>query len=142
MSVIAYVDTSVLLRIVFGEASAFEWGRIDRAIASELIQVEALRALDRARVLRRIDDPTLADRRAAILATVAALELVPLDNQILDRAGEPFPTSLGTLDALHLATALAVREQVADLVMATHDEALGIAARSMGLPVEGIAATR
>ena len=138
--VIAYVDTSVLLRIVLGEPRAFDWGRIDRAIASELIRAEALRVVDRARVAHRLDDRVVADRRAAILASIEGLELVPLDATVLDRAGDPFPTSLNTLDALHLATALALREQVADLVLATHDEALALAARSMGMPVVGVAA--
>lgn len=44
--------------------------------------------------------------------------------------------------ALHLATALAVRDQVEDLVLASRDESLGRAARSMGLPVEGRAVAR
>lgn len=38
------------------------------------------------------------------------------------------PTDLGTLDAIHLATALLWKEQFrVDLAMATHDEALGVA---------------
>lgn len=136
---IAYVDTSVLLRIVLGQPGAFDWGRVDRAIASELVRVEALRVLDRARIVHRLDDRTVADRRAAILESIDALELVALDAAILDRSAQPFPTSLGTLGALHLSTALAVREQVAGLVLATHDFDLALAARSMGLPVAGAA---
>jgi hypothetical protein len=48
---------------------------------------------------------------------------------------------LGTLDAIHLATALAWREAagVEDLVMATHDLALATAARASGLRVVGLA---
>lgn len=43
------------------------------------------------------------------------------------------PTELGTLDALHLATAVLWREMSrTDLVMATHDTALGLAARAHG----------
>jgi hypothetical protein len=46
---------------------------------------------------------------------------------------------LGTLDALHLATALLWREKEGkDLVMAAHDTALGLAARASGLRVFGI----
>lgn len=138
---IAYVDTSVLLRILLGQPGAIDWGRFDRAVASELIRVEALRVLDRARVVHHLDDRTVADRRAAILESIDGLELVSLDAAILDRAAQPFPTSLGTLDALHLSTALALREQIPDLVLATHDHALGLAARSMGLRVEGAAAS-
>jgi hypothetical protein len=56
----------------------------------------------------------------------------------LARASEPFPTALGTLDALHLATALVWRERTRQtLVMATHDPGLGLAARSFGIEVRG-----
>jgi len=135
----AYVDTSVVLRLVFGEPDELaSWGNIERAISSELLRVEALRALDRARVLKRLDDEVVAYRRGAILASLERLELVSLDPPILARACEAFPTSLGTLDALHLATALAVREEIDDLVVATHDAALGLGARAMGFPVEGV----
>jgi predicted nucleic acid-binding protein len=46
---------------------------------------------------------------------------------------------LGTLDAIHLATALAWRERAdEDLTLATHDRALGAAARASGVPVVGV----
>jgi hypothetical protein len=51
-------------------------------------------------------------------------------------AAQPMPTELGTLDALPLATAVLWREMWrVDLVMATHDTALGLAARAHGFPV-------
>jgi predicted nucleic acid-binding protein len=139
-SVTAYVDASVLLRVVFVEPNVLRtWAHIGRAVSSELVRIEALRTLDRKRLRDRLSDRAVAESRAAILEAIDAFELVPLEAAILERAAEPFPTSLGTLDALHLATALAVRDQVEDLVLVTHDERLGLAARSMGLPVEGIA---
>ena len=67
-----------------------------------------------------------------------AVDLVLLQRSVLSRASEPFPTPLGTLDALHLATALLWREQSGkDLVMATHDEGLALAARAFGLETLG-----
>ena len=57
---------------------------------------------------------------------------------VLARAAQPLPTELGTLDAIHLATALLWREHTGgDIVMATHDVALGMAARACGLSVVG-----
>ena len=57
---------------------------------------------------------------------------------VLGRAGEPLPTPLGTLDAIHLATALVWRDRTGDpLVIATHDVALGLAARAFGFDVLG-----
>jgi uncharacterized protein len=138
--VTAYIDASVLLRVVFAEPGALSiWGDVGRAISSELVRIEALRTLDRMRLRDRLDDQAVAGRRAVILEAIDAMELVRLEPSILSRAAEPFPTSLGTLDAVHLATALAVREQVDGLVLATHDERLGLGALAMGLPVEGVA---
>jgi hypothetical protein len=46
--------------------------------------------------------------------------------------------ALGTLDAIHLATAQLWRERgAAELTMATHDAALATAARSLGMPIVG-----
>ena len=49
------------------------------------------------------------------------------------------PTELGTLDAIHLATALLWREMTGvHLVMTTHDESLAVGAKAHGLPVLGV----
>jgi hypothetical protein len=46
---------------------------------------------------------------------------------------------LGTLDALHLATALIWRDRIGPLAaVATHDAALGVAARAFGFEVRGV----
>ena len=67
-----------------------------------------------------------------------AVDLVLLQRPILARAAEPFPTPLGTLDAVHLATALVWRDRVRqELVIATHDGSLAIAARAFGIQVLG-----
>jgi hypothetical protein len=65
---------------------------------------------------------------------------VDLDAAILDRASQPMPTELGTLDAIHLATALLWKEMTAaPITMATHDAALGLSAKAHGLSVVGLA---
>ena len=134
----AYIDSSVLLRLVFGEEQVLEaWDRITRPVSSGLIRVECLRALDRARLSFRLDDGLVAERRSALLELISSLELVPVTNSVLERASEPFPTTIGSLDAIHLATALAVRDQLEPLVLATHDRELALAGRSVGFEVEG-----
>jgi hypothetical protein len=56
----------------------------------------------------------------------------------LSRAAQPLPLTLGTLDALHLASALAWREHAGEsVVLATHDARLGAAARALGLGIIG-----
>ena len=132
----AYVDASVILRLAFGQPNALaEWSKIQRGVASTLVATESLRSLDRLRLRAKLSDEEVATRRAAILSLVASLEVVELDAAVLDRASQPMPTELGTLDAIHLATALLWNTMTAgELTMATHDEALGIAAKAHGLP--------
>jgi len=137
---IAYVDASVLLRIALAQPDALrEWRRIERAVSSALIVTESLRTLDRLRLRAKLSDAEIAPRRAKILELVATLELVEVDALVLDRAALPMPTELGTLDAIHLATALLWREMSHDVpTIATHDRALGLAAQAHGFSVIGV----
>lgn len=137
---IAYVDASVLLRLALGQSDALsEWPRIRRGVASALVITESLRTLDRLRLRAKLDDTDLASRRGAILRFAASLELVEVDAMVLDRAAQPMPTELGTLDAIHLATALLWRQMTnVPLVMATHDTALAVGAKAHGLNVVGV----
>jgi predicted nucleic acid-binding protein len=136
---IAYVDSSVLLRLVLRQPGALkEWSSVEEGVTSALTQVECLRTLDRLRIVERIPDEALASRREAIFGLLATLSVVDVAGVILDRAAQPLPTALGTLDAIHLATAQLWRERTAaDLTMATHDAALATAARSLGMSVVG-----
>ena len=136
---IAYVDSSVVLRIILGQKDKLrEWRRIRTGVASALVEVECLRTLDRLRLAGRLADVELARRRETAFRLAGEMERVDITRPVLDRASQPFPCALGTLDAIHLATALLWRESVArDLVLATHDDALAAAARALGFPVAG-----
>ena len=138
---IAYVDASVLLRVALRQSDALpEWRQIERGVASALIMTESLRTLDRLRLRAKLADAEVASRRATILRLIASLELVEIDAVVLDRAAQPMPTELGTLDAIHLATAVLWKEMSrVDVVMATHDGALGLAAQAHGMTVVGMA---
>ena len=136
---IAYVDASVLLRVALRQPDALpEWRQIQQGVSSTLVMTESLRTLDRLRRRAGLADAEVASRRATILRLIASLELVEIDAVVLERAAQPMPTELGTLDAIHLASALLWREmsRVA-LVMATHDVALALAAQAHGLAVIG-----
>jgi predicted nucleic acid-binding protein len=137
---IAYVDASVLLRVALGQPNALpEWRQIDRGVSSALVTTESVRTLDRLQLRANLSDREVATRRAVILALTASLELVEIDAVVLDRAAQPTPTELGTLDAIHLATALLWKETTGtDLVMATHDGALALGAQAHGLTVLGV----
>ena len=137
---IAYVDSSVLLRVLLGQKDGLrEWALIDSAIGSALVEVECLRSLDRLRLRGGLSDAAIAARREALFRLTEAMELVEPGRPVLARAAEPFPTSLGTLDAIHLATAALWREERGgELVMATHDAELGLASRALGFRVVGL----
>jgi uncharacterized protein len=138
--VIAYLDTSALLRLVLREEGALEELRsADALVASELIAVESLRTLDRLRLQGSLSAEDAISRRDTATEWLEAVDMVLLQRPILARASEPFPTPLGTLDALHLATALVWRDRMQQvLVMATHDRDLALAARSFGFDVRGV----
>lgn len=134
-----YVDSSVLLRVVLGEPGRLRaWPTISTAVSSELIRLECLRTIDRARLRLGLDDDQVADHRAAILEALEGFTLVPLGPPILERAADPFPTVVGSLDAVHLTSALLVRDEFEDLTVATHDREFATAARAEGFRVYGV----
>jgi predicted nucleic acid-binding protein len=136
---IAYVDASVLLRVALGQPNALvEWRHIDRGVSSALVTTESLRTLDRVRMRANLSAIEIATRRSTILAILDSLELIEIDSMVLDRAAQPMPTELGTLDAIHLACALLWKDAMGlDLVLTTHDKSLGLAAQAHGLRVLG-----
>ncbi len=136
---IAYLDTSSLLRLVLREPGGLEDLRsCESLVSSEILAVESLRTIDRLRLQGALSAEEAASRRQVTTEWLEAVDLVLLQRPILARASEPFPTSLGTLDALHLATAPVWRDRLRQaLTMATHDRDLGLAARSFGIDVIG-----
>jgi uncharacterized protein len=100
-----------------------ELSRWDGYVSSVLLGVESIRVCDRyGRHFGR-------DARAW-LDTVS---LLPLDDAVLDRCVSLPPPSLGTLDALHLATALTIRDEIGAFL--TYDRRLADAADACGFAV-------
>ena len=137
---IAYIDSSVVLRIVLGQPGRLaQWKSIATGVASGLVEVECVRTIDRLRLAAGLSDAETARRREAIYRLIDGLELAEPTTVVLRRAAQPLPTPLGTLDAIHLATAVLWREaRGTDLVLATHDRALATAARASGFRVLGV----
>ena len=137
---IAYLDTSVLLRMLFREPSPLaNWSSIEQAYASRLLVVEVSRVIDRCRLAGRLDDESVAKLHEEKVRLVQSIDVLELTDVLLERASLPMPTVIGTLDALHLVTALEVKRTLAPkLVLLTHDEQLARAARASGLVVQGI----
>ena len=123
-----YVDTSVLLAQHFAEdrlpPDAFWAGPL---VSSRLAEYEVW-----TRVHARQAGTTHGDAARDLLARVSWLELLP---NVLARALDPFPVSVRTLDALHLASARFLQQLAPALALATYDVRLASAARALGLAV-------
>jgi predicted nucleic acid-binding protein len=134
-----YLDTSVVLRRLLRQPNALpDWGTWEEAYASVLLRVEALRTIDRLRLEGCLDDTQRVELQQQLNTLCDNLYLVSLTPEVLERASQPLPTILGTLDALHLATADLLRRQGTELTVLTHDDRLALAARSVGLPTRGV----
>ena len=135
----ALLDTSVVLRHILGEKNACpKLEKIEKLYASELMRIEALRAIDRLRIEHNWSHEEVGLRIRLLTAVSAAIEIIPLQPSILRRASEPFPTIVRTLDALHIATAILWKNQInKPLLFLTHDARQGHAATAVGLETKG-----
>lgn len=139
---IAYIDSSVILRIVLPEGPPLrEWPQLEGGVSSPLVAVECHRTLDRYWLQGRLDAEEVEAKRHQVATILRRLEPVPLDETALHRAAQPFPTIIATLDAIHLTSAILYRAaQPLDerpLLFATHDTQLARAARAMNFEVLG-----
>jgi predicted nucleic acid-binding protein len=134
-----YLDSSVALRVMLRQSPVLAaWGRWDLAFASEILGVEARRVLDRLRLDRAVSDVGLGKLQEQLAVVERGVSSVALTRTILQRAALPMATPVRTLDAIHLATALVLRERRApELRFATHDAQQATAARALGFVVVG-----
>lgn len=136
-----YIDSSVACRIIFKEkgylATFSEW---KSPVASALMPTECYRTIDRLRALNIISVDESLQRHAKMTEFLASFSYIEITQAILQRAAEPQAIPLGTLDAIHLATALLLREsEDRDITIATHDRTLAEAARLHGFVIIGVA---
>ena len=121
-----YLDSSAFVKLVIEEtesaaARTFLAGRDARRVSSALLRTEALRAV------RHLGPDALATVREGL----RRVDLIGIDDRILDAAGTLEPQVLRTLDAIHLASAMAVGDDLE--VIVTYDERMIDAARLLGL---------
>jgi len=126
---VAYLDSSAFVKLVVAEPESVA---LRRAIArwpqrasSTLLRAETIRALRRSGNARAVP----AARRL-----LRAVSMVRVDEPLLDRAADLEPAELRTLDAIHLASALEIGQDLG--VMIAYDVRLKAAADAYGLVVE------
>lgn len=126
---LVYLDSSALVKLVVTEPESRALMELLRAQPDRVSSAVALTEVPRA--LRRAGFGNRERRRAREL--LARVALVDTDRRILAAAAALEPPALRTLDAIHLATALAVREDLVALV--TYDRRLRAAAERAHLDV-------
>lgn len=135
-----YLDTSVILSRLLNQSNRLSsWGEWNTCYTSVLTRVEFLRTVDRLRFNGALTDKERVELQDRFNVVWGATHRVALSQILLDRASAAFPTVLGTLDAIHLVTALLVVEsRHVELAFLTHDDQLATGARAMGLAVSGV----
>jgi len=124
---VIYLDSSALLKLLHDEAESDELAAWLAAragtpvVSSELAKVEVTRAC------RRINPATLTQATTLL----ASLDLIPLSGTVIDEAANIGATTLRSLDALHLASALAIQAQLTAFI--AYDHRLAEAASTAGL---------
>jgi uncharacterized protein len=124
-----YLDTSTLVKLVVAEAETnalLRWLR-DRdrdPITSDLARTELTRVVRRAAPVGLVRARALLDSITVVAVSTATFE----------SAGRLEPTMLRSLDAVHLAVALDLGDDLEGVV--TYDDRLAGAARGQGIPVD------
>ena len=137
---ICYLDSSVLLRFLLAADDAIDPFTVgDEFIGSQLTRLECRRTLHRLRLENRLDDTGHATLTSKLQLLLESIDLVDISPGIVERAETNWGAILGSLDSLHLATALLYRENAKKpMRIATHDKALANAARIQQFEVTGI----
>ena len=138
-----YAESSAVLAWLLGEEAGFRVRRVlaeaEVVVASDLTLVECDRVLIRAVTLRELAEADAANRRAHLTRAASHWHVLRVGGEIVARARQPFPGEpIRTLDALHLASALAARLAVTDLALLSLDDRIRDAGTRLGLPLQPV----
>ena len=123
-----YLDTSVALAHLLAEDQTPPPSIWDEdLISSRLLEYEVW---NRAHAYKL--DSSGQDAVRKLIGRVSLVELV---SPILDRAREPYPSTVRTLDALHLSTILFLQEHDQSIHVATYDTGMKKAVQKLRVPL-------
>jgi len=123
-----YLDTSAAVKLVVSEPGSRAMSRWavahpDEIVSSDLLRTELLRATRRGA-------PEQMPRARAVLDSIT---LLSVPTETFERAAELEPSLLRTLDAVHLAAALELGDELDGII--TYDDRLSDAAALLGVAV-------
>jgi len=129
MTAVFYIDSSAVVKLLLEETHSqqltafYDEHRSDAWVSSSLMRIEVARTVTRA----------LPSAQAEVPALLAAFGYLAIDDEIAEAAAREPDPDLRSLDAIHLASARVLGEQLAAVV--TYDERLAAATTRVGLPV-------
>ena len=132
-----YAETSAVLRWLFaehnGEAIKAEFARASKVAASRLTLIETRRAIRRAEHDGRITSAETTDLLAIFAQAQSTWAILEILEDVPHRAEEAFPQEpVRTLDAIHLASALFLRQSLPDLAVVSTDARVVANAKLLG----------
>jgi predicted nucleic acid-binding protein len=128
---VIYIDSSVALAYLLAESgvpSTAFWSA--ELVSSRLLEYEVWNRIHSRRLA-----PLLGNETQALMT---GIELIELSQPVLTRALEPWPITIRTLDALHLATVEYLRSQGGSIELASYDTRLIAAARTVAVPIAAL----
>ena len=123
---LVYADSSALIKLVIRERESAvlkRWLTGKRVVSSRIAEVEVSRGARRSG----------REPRPSVEELLGEIDLIELGDRVVSRAVRLDPPELRSLDAIHLATALSIADDLDGFV--TYDRQLGRAASAAGLPV-------
>ncbi|HTW22198.1 MAG TPA: type II toxin-antitoxin system VapC family toxin [Candidatus Baltobacteraceae bacterium] len=135
-----YAESSAVLAWLLGEKSGDSvrdsLRRADLVMSSDLTLIECDRVLIRAVVNGEVDEASAADRRAHLNSAARLWHLWRVSAEIIERARRPFTAEpVRTLDAIHLASALAARSAVPGIGLLSLDDRIRESAKQLGFRI-------
>ena len=136
-----YAETSAVLRWLFaeedGETLRAALAASEKVTSSRLTLIETRRVVRRAERDGRITAAQSADVLAVFAQAASTWAILEISEEVARRAEDGFPNEpVRTLDAIHLASALFLRQSFPDLVVISADERVRSNAALLGFQVE------
>ncbi|HLK11181.1 MAG TPA: type II toxin-antitoxin system VapC family toxin [Candidatus Binatia bacterium] len=133
-----YAESSAVLRWLFDEGDAGvvleNLRQASKVVCSRLTLIECRRVVQRAAIEGRVAEADAAGVLAAFAQAAASWAVLELTREVADRAEVRFPLEpVRTLDAIHLASALALRQSLPDLVVLSTDDRMRRNCKRLGL---------
>ena len=133
-----YLDSSLVLRYILNNDDGIRGIKeTDVVGSSDLLIIECKRVLQRERLESHLSDSQYSDAVSLLDTVTDHLYLIELGRTVKRRASGSFPTVIGTLDAIHLASAALWQESdpETELRVLSYDNQLTTCARAIGLQV-------